>query len=491
MNIMNGVSKIARSGFGRALKKSETKPAPQIEDSVFDYVKDSDSEFFTVGFGKSSILPPDLDKKKYYIAGYGENNPAQGAYDTPYAHAVWIDDNTGRGGIVFVSLDVVGFLNKDVNKLRDYMSEFCRKSGCRSFNVCVTHNHAGIDTMGIWGKLPKSGKDSSYMRIIFNAVKKAVYDAYRDRKAGKLYYGKIEVPDMQEDIRLPIVYSKMLTRLRFVPNDGSREIYILNFASHSESLQGVNHHVSADFPAYLREKILKEKGAETIYFVGAIGGMISMNIPDEQQIRQSGGNFLESTKRIGRQLADYAIAIKNETEVKPKINLIRQEFYAEGDNTVLMLAAKIGILSCDRYYVPWASMGQALKTELSYFEIGDELKLLMVPCEIFPELVFGGYLSAEESGTGNGPETNPTPLAEIAKDENLLIFGLANDEIGYVLPPNDFLLDKEAPYFEIPRDHLNRRHYEETNSLGPKTAQSIADTFKNMIEKVNEAKKTD
>ena len=123
---------------------------------------------------------------------------------------------------------------------------------------------------------------------------------------------------MQEDIRLPIVYSKMLTRLRFVPNEGSREIYILNFASHSESLQGINHHVSADFPAYLREKILKETGAETIYFVGAIGGMISMNIPDEQQIRQSGGNFLESTKRIGRQLADYALAIKNETEVKPK-----------------------------------------------------------------------------------------------------------------------------------------------------------------------------
>ena len=133
-------------------------------------------------------------------------------------------------------------------------------------------------------------------------------------------------------------------------------------------------------------------------------------------------------------------------------------------------------------------MGQALKTELSYFEFGDEVKLLMVPCEIFPELVFGGYLSAEESGTKEGPEANPTPLAEIAEDENLLIFGLSNDEIGYVLPPNDFLLDETAPYFEIPRDHLNRRHYEETNSLGPKTAQSIADTFEKMIQRVNEAK---
>ena len=57
---------------------------------------------------------------------------------------------------------------------------------------------------------------------------------------------------------------------------------------------------------------------------------------------------------------------------------------------------------------------------------------------IFPELVFGGALSAEESGTGNGPEVNPDLLCDITGDKDILIFGLANDELGYVLPPNDF-----------------------------------------------------
>ena len=89
---------------------------------------------------------------------------------------------------------------------------------------------------------------------------------------------------MQEDIRTPIVYSKALTRFRFVPEDGSNEIWMLNFASHSESLQGCNHLVSADFPCYLREKIKKTVGADTLYTVGAIGGMISMDIPDEIKI---------------------------------------------------------------------------------------------------------------------------------------------------------------------------------------------------------------
>ena len=104
---------------------------------------------------------------------------------------------------------------------------------------------------------------------------------------------------MQEDIRTPIVYSKTLTRLRFEPDDGSTQTYIINFASHSESLQGCNERISADFPHYLREKIKEETGAQTLYCVGAIGGMISMDIPNEKEIRDNGSDFAESTANCG------------------------------------------------------------------------------------------------------------------------------------------------------------------------------------------------
>ncbi len=478
-------SKLASSALKSITQIGKYDYTQPLAEGEFDYTQEAKSEFFTAGFGKSVMLPDDIKTKKYYIAGYGENNPAKGVIDPQYAHALWLDDNSGKGGHLFVSLDIVGLLNKDVNALKKALSEFSEKTNCRSITIMSTHNHAGIDTMGIWGKLPHTGKNRKFMTILFNAVITAASTAYRDRKEGRLYHGTIEVPDMQEDIRTPVVYSKILTRLRFVPNDGSREIYFLNFASHSESLQGCNSLVSADFPCYLREKIRNETGAETIYGVGAIGGMISMEIEDEDKLRRE-NRLLESTRNIGYKLADYAMNIGNEKLLSPRISFIKQEFYVPVENPVLTIACQIGLLNADAYSVPYSDK-KALKTELNYYEI-DDLAILMIPCELFPELAYGGYLDENESAEGLSPEINPIPLVEIAGNKELLIFGLANDELGYVIPPNDFMLNTDSPYLDKAIDRFGRRHYEETNSMGPETAQIIADNFSVIMNKVNTAK---
>lgn len=467
-------------------KALSTNPIKPLDECSVDFHNGDSGDRFTVGFGKCVMLPTDIEKKKYYIAGYGENNPARGVIDPQYAHAMWIDDNTGRGGVLFISLDIVGILNKDVNKIRHILKGFCNRTGCRSINVCSTHNHAGIDTMGIWGRLPFSGKDPNFMELLFNSVLTACETAYNSRKDGDLYLGTIGVPDMQEDIRTPIVYSKTLTRFRFVPADGSDEVWLLNFASHSESLQGSNHLVSADFPCYLRERIKDKTGADVVYTVGAIGGMISMDIPEEDKLRRE-HRLLESTRNIGYKLAEYAIAIDNDTKLSCKVDFARREFYIGADNTILTLACYIGLLEADRYADPSLPKYLCLKTEITYFEIGGK-KLLLLPCEIFPELVFGGFLGAEESATGKGAEANPQILTEICEDEEILVFGLANDELGYVVPPNDFLLNPTAPYLENGRDKFNRKHYEETNSMGPDTAFTIAENVRIIIEAVKNAK---
>ncbi len=475
--LLNGIVK----GHGKmALKSKKVQPLEPVE---VDFIDKPSAEKYTVGFHREVILPDDIDTKKYYIAGYGENNPARGVIDPQYAHAVWIDDNSGRGGVLLISLDVVGLLNKDVNKIRELLKGFSAQTCCRYIGVMSTHNHAGIDTMGIWGRLPFSGKDDKFMDLLFNAVVKCAFEAYESRKNGDLYLGEIEVPDMQEDIRTPIVYSKTLTRFRFVPDDNSNEIWLLNFASHSESLQGCNHLVSADFPCYLREKIRNKTGAETFYTVGAIGGMISMDIPDEKVLRDE-HRLIESTRNIGYKLADYALAIENDVKLEPLVNFARKEFYADVENPVLTIACDIGILTADKFTREEALNYWCLKSEITYFEIGGK-KLLLLPGELFPELVFGGALSAEESATGKGPEMNPKLLCDIVGDENILVFGLANDELGYILPPNDFILHEKSPYIENGRDKHDRRHYEETNSMGPKTAQVIADAVEDIINAVN------
>lgn len=315
---------------------------------------------------------------------------------------------------------------------------------------------------------------------MFNGIKKVVEQAYEDRREGSLYLGSHAAPDILRDSRPPIVFSDLLTRLRFAPNDGTREIYFLNFASHSESLLGKNSLVSADFPHYLRKEIREKTGAETIYFVGAIGGLIRMKELDEDNIK--------STEIAGSKLAEATFAIENEVKLTPQIGVIKQEFYAEAKNFALLLAAKFGLINAQRKAISTKKYtGYVLQTEMTYFEIGS-LKMLLIPGEIFPELVYGGYLSAEESAEGKGPEVNPAPLTEIAGDKNMLVFGLANDEIGYIVTPNDFFLHPVSSYLDGGKDASGRRHYEETNSLGPNTAYKIAEVFTGMMKKVKDSK---
>ncbi|NLP48848.1 MAG: hypothetical protein GX345_07920 [Clostridiales bacterium] len=481
MQVLGVLSKFLSNRFDSGAKKMLKKSAaPPIASGVFDRTAKAKAQYFTAGFGKAEVMPPDIDEKKYYVAGYRPWNPAQGVLDPMMASAVWLDDNSGKGGVVFVSVDNVGLLSRDVRAAKEMLKGFVKESGCRSINILSTHNHAGIDTMGLWGNLPFTGRNEKYMQIMFKGIKKAVEDAYADRREGSLYLGSKDTPDIQRDSRPPEVFSKALTRLRFVPNDGSREIYFLNYASHSESLLGKNSLVSADFPAYMRQEILEKTGAETIYFVSAIGGLIRLKELDEDNIK--------STKIAGEVLAETAMSIQDEVKLEPKISFIRQEFYAQAQNFALLLMAKVGIIKADKYAIIEEDYeGYALKTEMTYFEI-DSLKMLLLPGEIFPELVYGGYLSAEESALGQGPEYNPKPLAEIAEDENLMIMGLANDEIGYIVTPNDFFIHPDSSYLDGGKDASGRRHYEETNSLGPNTAHKIAEVFTQMVEKAKKAK---
>ncbi len=60
------------------------------------------------------------------------------------------------------------------------------------------------------------------------------------------------------------------------------------------------------------------------------------------------------------------------------------------------------------------------------------------------------------------------------------MFGLANDEIGYITTPTIITFTDRAVLTGA-RDQDDRKHYEETNGLGPETAFKIAEVFTEMI----------
>lgn len=449
---------------------------------VFDLIKEENRQW-TVGFGQETLSYPDTDDP-LYIAGYNNGWEIAGILDEQRATAVWID--CGGEGILLIGIDCVGLSNKYVEEIRTDLAAECAEWGCAVVHIYATHTHAGIDTLGLWGPVAVEGKNEDFQQSLIIGAAEAAREAYANRRTGTLTYSKADTEDSQRDSRDPQVFDRYIHQLRFTPDDGTGGVRIISYAAHAESLRGSNTFLSRDFPGEMADILKEETGDDMLYMPAAIGGLIMT-----REFNEDFGftTYEENMRYTGRRLADYLLNIPetDEIPVEPTMTSARTVFTAPLDNTAFMYYRFLGIL--DNTAIPGDSeTGYCLETELSVVTLGN-YTLALIPGEIFPELVYGGYFDDTDATT---PENeNPTPLAEIAKQygynsENLLICGLANDEIGYIVTPNDFMLSDTAPYFDKTMDHKGENHYEETNSLGPRTAHKIAEAFEETLKALAE-----
>lgn len=460
--------KIIAKQNAKILKRKRS--APQIPEHI---VKKLSADKYNVGFASCEVMPDDLDTATYWIAGHGPGKKIEGVHDPITVSAMWIGcgDN---GGIIMVSADIIGLTRVEVAKVRDMLSDFSKKVGCKSTNICCTHNHAGFDTVGYWGKLPKTGKNPAYMDKLLNSIANVAKQAYENRTTGDLYIGSVHVPEAQFDKRPPVVLHDVLTRIRFVPDNGSKETWFLNYAAHPNTLGGSNRQVSADYPYFLRKTIYENKDVNVLFGIGAIAAVDPGDFCEDK---------MERTRLQGECLGNAALTIDNDVKLNCELSVLRQPFYFPVDNGVLAFLAMLKVMSSKRYPCDKGDLGLALKSEITYIKLGSQ-KILLLPGESFPETVYGGYASAEDSATGKGPEINSKPLVEIAEDENLLVFGVTNDMTGYVVAPNDFILNKTQAYLSNGHDRFDRSHYHETNSLGYLASHTIAETFEDIVKRM-------
>ncbi len=470
--VSKGIVKIV-SGYGKKVCKRKT--ADEIEKVQPTVMK---GDCYNIGFSTAEIMPDLTKDTTYWIAGHGSGHKMEGVLTPVYTSAVWIDCGNNEG-MLWIGADIVGMTNIEVMKVRSMLADFAEEVNCKCINISVTHSHSGIDTLGYWGKpfasIPSDGKDPDYMDVLMNTMVKVCKEAYANKKAGKLYLGTKYLKGAQQTGRATKGLNETLTRLRFVPDDGSTETWIMNFAAHPNSLGGSNRMLSGEYPYFMREEIKAACGANVLYGIGAIGGVDMADFDEEDNVN--------NIKLQGKTLAQGALAIDNDKELEPEITVVQQKFYLPVDNNVLMLLGMRQTFSNDPYPCDSSELGVALKSEMTYMKIGSQ-QILLVPGEMFQSTVYGGYDEAEISSTGLGEDANPTPLVEVANDPNLVVFGVSNDMTGYCVPPNDFVLNKTQPYLNTARDRFDRRHYHETNSMGPNTQKVIKETFEDILKRV-------
>jgi hypothetical protein len=137
------------------------------------------------------------------------------------------------------------------------------------------------------------------------------------------------------------------------------------------------------------------------------------------------------------------------------------------------LATAIGTL--DRGTSGWMKM----RSEISAFNIGP-LSFVTIPGEIYPEIINGGVEAPDGRDFEIEPMETP-PVREMMNGKYKFVLGLANDEIGYIVPRSQW--DENAPFtYDKPNSP-----YGEENSLGPETAPLLHSHISALLKELNQS----
>jgi hypothetical protein len=414
------------------------------------------------GFAKR-VITPSLANGPVFMAGFDNDRRATGVHDDLWARAVAVSD--GRERVVVVSVDLIGLFLADVEEARALLRE---RAGEVALVVTSTHDHEGPDTMGLWGPGRfTSGVDPGYLARVRHAIVDTAAEALGRLEPGRLVLAKTRTPTLIEDGRLPEVIDDELVVLQALAQDHHTLGTVVNWGSHPEALGGENTLITADFPHYLNRRLEETLGGTAIFLVGSIGGLMT---PLGLELTDGAGRTIPPdsfafARAVGERAAEAAIEAlrtSGQSSGSSAVGYRGTRVFVPLENRLFRLAAFLGVLDRGVYSngePATAAFGDDLRTEIGVLRIGD-VEALCVPGEIYPEL------------RGASPEP---PLEGMLDSEYRLVIGLANDEIGYILPRSQW--DTEAP-FAYGREEAQ---YGEVNSVGPSVAPILAEAFARLL----------
>ncbi len=431
-----------------------------------------------------------------YLAGFQGSigstyggRPAQGVHDPVTARLLLLRQDDEQ--VLLVLVDAVGLFHKYTWALR---REIAAASDIPADRVVVAalHDHQGPDTMGLWS--PR-GVSQDFIRPVVDATIEAAAALPAQLVEVSATWARAETPACQgddgallpladcpepaseaeaktaqgwtpvmlTDTRDPYVRATDLAALRFDGASGTVAT-LVSWTNHPEVLGDENGLVSADFPHYVREQLEARYGGVALYASGPVGGMMTplrgTAVPlwaedgsgrvEGELVSEAGFDKAWST---GFEVAQAAIdALAPET---PGAGLL--DVSSATVRVPLRLEYQI-LFGLTETYDP---ADDATTTEGEGCESGcveadlwridlDGLTLVTAPGEAFPELVVGrGAVTVDYADEGYPAVDYPgiRGLRAAAGHDDLFLLGLADNELGYLVPGPDFLDDDDHPNF--------------------------------------------
>jgi hypothetical protein len=441
------------------------------------------AEPLLAGFAEADITPAIVKGQPVYLAGYGMNRRATGVHDPIMARIVVLASGSER--IALVSVDLIGMQYPAVKEIRSRLAEF------RYVMVSSTHNHEGPDVIGIWGRGPfHRGVNDAYLDLVVEKVVAAVKQAASVLQPVTAAYGTAQDDTLVNDSRQPIAKDGVLRVVRLNKAGAATPAMLLvQWNCHPEALGSRNTLLTADFPHATVASLKKRYGCDVLYLTGAVGGLLAP--PRGGIVKDAAGNELkegdyEYARVYGEQvaaLAGQAIDSAEPLALAPFV-VSAKTIAVPVENSLYRLARAVGVVK--RPATIWTgnfqqfgdpmtqetrSRPSAVESEVAYLRLG-ELHVACIPGEIYPELVYGQFQEPADPGADFPDAPLEPTVASLMPGKKWLLLGLANDELGYVIPKRQW--DKVAPYCY----GKETGQYGEINSCGAQVAPILMAALK-------------
>jgi hypothetical protein len=422
-----------------------------------------------------------------WIAGFGCDRPAKGVHDPQWVRAIAVKNNGVT--VVMLSVDAIGIFNNDVIAIRKLIDPALKVD---HLVLSSTHCHEVPDTTGNWSGLPFFGYDTRYINKIKQMAKDAVEEAVSGLQAADMYCATVKVPEegFVRDSRKPIALDPNMYLWRFTkPNAPDETIgTFVNWGNHPEALGGDNPLLTSDFVHYLREglekgvpepKGVKGFGGTCVYYQGMVGGLatqLGVTVPNRDGSAGFHEDSFEKAEHLGYNVAILAANALRGPDVwkneKPLVAVVAETVKAKMDNPIFKYGIMLGLLHQGYFWGGYA------KTEVNAIRIGDVV-IVTVPGEIYPEIAVGGVEALSGRDFNIAPvEVPPFQSDQLKFAKQAPIFGLCNDEVGYIIPKSQW--DAKAPWTYGDSDQ-----YGEENSGGPEVAPAVHKSAIEMIRRIN------
>ncbi|MBR3588226.1 MAG: hypothetical protein IKL16_01545 [Clostridia bacterium] len=412
---------------------------------------------WSLGYAQDSLLEgQNVLDKTHYVSGGIAVSPKypEEIVDDSKVRVIAMNDGSGRGTVVFAVLDAYGLSNKDVREIRNRIDSFAQKNNIVSVNVAVLHQHSAVDTFGMNGDIikavflnpainlinamfnrevfrPFNGKNEIFQNNLFNVTVDTIETAVAQMEPGKLMYGTVDVSEYLNDKRPPYALQNTLNRFRFVPDDeNSEETWFSTSEIHcvGNGVQGTQ--ITADYPYYMEKYVNDVAGANFMLLMGAELATGQRHEPFEKEIPEG----MEGYMVLGEKLGERLVSITEEREVAPLLNITHKEVKFNIENQIILLAAKACLFE-NQAVINGGDV--KVVSEIGYMELGTDLAVALVPGEIEASIAFGGALDKTNSWTGT--DWIYDSMQKTVGDRELLVFGLCNDQVGYIVPTNDYM----------------------------------------------------